>query len=52
MKEWPYLALYSTRVKDYFDTQLIKGNLEYKSSEQYKAGNSKDGIYRGMGCMQ
>lgn len=49
MEEWPYLALYSTRVKDYFDTEFVKENLEYKSSEDYKAGKSKDGTYQGMG---
>lgn len=49
--EWPYVALYSVRVEDYFDYTLIKENIQTKQLADYDSGVYCNKNYRGQGFM-
>lgn len=49
--EWPYMTLYSVRVEEYFDYNMIKKNINTKLLEDYDTGAYCDKNYRGQGLL-
>lgn len=51
LNEWPYMMFYSARVDNYFDSELIKENVNVKQSEEYKDGQIIESNYKTKGMI-
>ncbi len=47
--QWPYLAFYPVRVEDYLNVKLVKKNIKYRLSEDYRENIYPGTAYQGQG---